>query len=324
MEKHANLRGRFAPTPSGRMHLGNLFVALLAWLDIRSLGGELILRIEDLDEERCRPEYSLKLEEDLKWLGLNWDCGWSPGDEAYLQSRRKDHYEKALAVLKGQGLLYPCYCNRRERLAVNAPHASDGSVLYTGRCRNLTELEQKELECLGRRAALRIKVPHEQVSIIDGNYGLISEWLDESCGDFILRRSDGVYAYQLAVVVDDAEMGVNRVVRGRDLLSSAPRQAWLFEKLGYMPPHYFHTPLLTDSIGRRLSKRERDLDMESLRSHTNPEKLIGFLAYTAGLIEKPEAVSARELIPEFSWEKISREDKIVGESLPQELIGKGC
>lgn len=320
MGNETSLRGRFAPTPSGRMHLGNLFAALLAWLDIRSMGGEVILRMEDLDEERCRPEYAQSLADDLLWLGLNWDDGWKPGDRRFLQSRRTAQYEHAVNVLQEQGLLYSCYCNRRERLTANAPHASDGAVIYSGRCRHLEEKERAELEGSGRRAALRIQVPHEQISVVDGNYGTYTEWLDESCGDFILRRSDGVYAYQLAVVVDDAEMGINRVVRGRDLLSSTPRQIWLFEKLGYKPPEYCHTPLLTDSIGRRLSKRERDLDMESLRRQTTPETLLGFLAHTAGLIDHPEAVSATELISEFSWERVSKQDKIVGECLPWESI----
>jgi glutamyl-tRNA synthetase len=302
------------------MHLGNLFAALLAWLDIRSLGGELLLRIEDLDEERCHPEYAQKVAEDLNWLGLTWDLGWKPGDQEFLQSRRKTYYEKALMTLQGQGLIYPCYCNRKERLSANAPHASDGSVLYLGQCRHLGESERVQLERSGRKAALRVKVPHVKVSVVDANYGAVTEWLDESCGDFILRRSDGVYAYQLAVVVDDAEMGINRVVRGRDLLPSTPRQVWLFQKLGYKPPAYYHTPLLTDSMGRRLSKRERDLDMESLRRHTTPEWLVGYLAYTAGLMDRLEAVSAHDLISVFSWERVFKEDRMIGESLPKKLM----
>lgn len=322
MGHHENLRGRFAPTPSGRMHLGNLFAALLAWLDIRSLGGEMLLRMEDLDQDRCRLEYAHILAEDLSWLGLNWDFGWKPGNAEFLQSKRTEQYEKALMVLQDQELIYPCYCNRKERLAANAPHASDGTVLYSGHCRAIGENERHKLESSGRRAALRVRVPHVKVSVMDGNYGCYAEWLDESCGDFILRRSDGVHAYQLAVVVDDAEMGVSRVVRGRDLLSSTPRQIWLFEKLGYSPPLYSHTPLLTDSIGRRLSKREQDLDMEALRKYTTPERVVGFLAYRAGIIDRMEAVSARDLVSEFSWGKVSNEDKTVGESIPLELLQK--
>lgn len=311
------VRGRFAPTPSGRMHLGNLFAALLCWLDIRAQGGELLLRMEDLDPDRCRPEYAALLAEDLGWLGLSWDLGWQPGDTAYQQSVRGDYYEAAFDRLREQGLLYPCYCNRRERLAANAPHASDGSTLYSGRCRNLTEAARRELEAAGRKPAWRIRVPHEEISFTDGNFGLCSEWLDEGCGDFILRRSDGVYAYQLAVVVDDGLMGVNRVVRGHDLLDSTPRQIWLMRLFGFEPPEYCHTPLLLGEPGRRLSKRERDLDMGVLRCQTTPEKLIGYLAYLGGLIDRPEAVSASELVTHFSWARVGREDRIAGDRLPE-------
>ena len=319
MKQHTKVRGRFAPTPSGRMHMGNLFAALLSWLDVRSIGGEMLLRMEDLDQERCRSEYVRQLAEDLLWLGLDWDLGWQSGNSEFLQSQRTCHYEMAFQSLREQGLLYPCYCNRKERLTANAPHTSDGSMLYHGRCRSLSENERMELERSGRKPAWRIQVPHTQVLLSDGNYGEYAEWLDEDCGDFILRRSDGIYAYQLAVVVDDGAMGVNRVVRGRDLLSSAPRQIWLFKQLGYTPPQYYHTPLLTDKIGRRLSKRDRDLDMGALQQHTSAEKLVGFLAYTAGLIERPEAVSARELIGEFSWDKIGSDDKMVESFLPKIL-----
>lgn len=311
------VRGRFAPTPSGRMHLGNLFAALLCWLDIRAQEGELLLRMEDLDPDRCRPEYAALLAEDLRWLGLSWDLGWQPGDTAYQQSVRGDYYGAAFDRLREQGLLYPCYCNRRERLAANAPHASDGSTLYSGRCRNLTEAARRELEAAGRKPAWRIRVPHEEISFTDGNFGPCSEWLDGGCGDFILRRSDGVYAYQLAVVVDDGLMGVNRVVRGHDLLDSTPRQIWLMRLLGFEPPEYCHTPLLLGEPGRRLSKRERDLDMGVLRCQTTPEKLIGYLAYLGGLIDRPEAVSASELAAHFSWARVGREDRIAGDRLPE-------
>jgi len=317
MEQCARVRGRFAPTPSGRMHLGNLFAALLCWLDVRSQGGDLLLRMEDLDQERCRPEYAEVLADDLRWLGLDWDFGWQGGDLTYLQSRRGEHYEAAFSRLEEQGLVYPCYCTRRERLAVNAPHLSDGSVRYDGRCRRRSAREIADFERQGRKPAFRISVPHRNISFTDGNYGSYCETLDKDCGDFILRRSDGVFAYQLAVVVDDALMGVNRVVRGRDLLSSTPRQLWLFERGGYPAPTYCHTPLLTDRLGRRLSKRERDLDMASLRAHTTPEKLVGLLAYTAGLLPCPLPITARELLAHFSWEKIGQEDKSVGEVLPE-------
>ena len=317
MSKARIIRGRFAPTPSGRMHLGNLFAALLTWLDIRAQGGELLLRMEDLDPDRCRPEYAVLLAEDLRWLGLSWDLGWQPGDTRYQQSARSGCYEAVFEKLREQGLLYPCYCNRRERMAANAPHASDGSTLYSGRCRSLTEAARRELEAAGRRPAWRIRVPHEKISFTDGNFGPYSEWLDEGCGDFILRRSDGVYAYQLAVVADDGLMGVSRVVRGRDLLESTPRQIWLMKRLGFDPPDYCHAPLLLGEPGRRLSKRERDLDMGVLKSRMTPEKLVGYLSYLGGLIDRPEAVRASDLVENFSWARVSTGDRLVGGHLPE-------
>lgn len=308
-------RARFAPTPSGRMHLGNLFAALLCFLDARARGAELILRMEDLDRERCRPEYAKLLADDLRWLGLSWDVGWEEGRRDFLQSERREYYEAALHALDEKGLIYPCYCKRRERLAANAPHLSDGSVRYEGRCRSLDAAQRLALEQEGRKPALRVCVPTEQVSFVDGNYGPYMENLKSECGDFILRRSDGVFAYQLAVVVDDALMGVTRVVRGHDLLSSTPRQLWLFSQLGFDCPSYCHTPLLLDSQGRRLSKRDRDLDMGALRSTTTKERLLGILAHLAGLLERPEAISAPELVPLFSWDKVGRADRVIGEDV---------
>lgn len=303
------VRGRFAPSPSGRMHMGNLFAALLAWLDVRSLGGEMLLRMEDLDPDRCRPEYTLQLADDLRWLGLDWDLGWQADKGEYCQSRRTECYREAFDKLAGEGLVYPCYCSRKELLAASAPHASDGARVYSGRCRGLSVAERAELARAGRKPAWRIAVPEEEISFVDGNFGLQSERLDRDCGDFILRRSDGVYAYQLAVTADDGAMGITRVVRGWDLLSSTPRQIWLMKQLGYEPPAYCHAPLLCSPDGRRLSKRDRDLDMGVLRQQTTPEKLTGLLAYTAGIIDRPEPVKPYDLIPEFSWEKVGKHDR---------------
>ncbi len=316
MAKTQKICGRFAPSPSGRMHLGNLFAALLAWLDVRSQKGDMLLRMEDLDPDRCRPEYALQLADDLSWFGLDWDFGWQPGEEAFLQSRRTEVYREAFEGLRDRGLLYPCYCNRKERLAASAPHAADGSILYEGRCRDLSQKERQAFEAAGRRPAWRIRVPEETVAFRDGSYGCYEENLAKDCGDFILRRADGVYAYQLAVVVDDGFMGVSRVVRGRDLLSSAPRQIWLAGLLGYKAPTYCHTPLLTDAQGRRLSKRDEDLDLGLLRQETTPEMLCGYLAHRAGLIDRWEPLKPRDLIQDFTWEKIGREDLVMESRLP--------
>ena len=304
------LRGRFAPSPSGRMHLGNLFSALLAWLSVRRAGGVMVLRMEDLDPDRCRPEYAEQLADDLRWLGLDWDEGWQKGGPhgPYLQSQRTEWYAAAFRALEEQGLLYPCYCTRAERLAASAPHRADGQVIYSGKCRYLTGEERAEL-ARTRRPAWRITVPDREVSFTDGLQGPYGENLLRDCGDFILRRSDGVYAYQLAVVVDDAAMGVTQVVRGSDLLDSTPRQIWLQEELGLPHPEYGHVPLLLAPDGRRLAKRDRDQELGELQSRYTASELVGRLAHLAGLIPEPAPVTPAELVPLFSWEKLPKEDR---------------
>jgi glutamyl-tRNA synthetase len=247
--------------------------------------------------------------EDLIWLGLTWDEGGVEPD--YCQSNRSAFYEEAFHKLEALGLTYPCYCTRAERLAASAPHRSDGTVVYSGRCAALTAAQRAAYEAAGRRSAMRVRVPDEDIVIWDGNLGRYEENIRRDCGDFILRRSDGVWAYQLAVVVDDALMGVTRVVRGSDLLSSAPRQTWLCRTLGYTPPEYCHVPLLLSPDGRRLSKRDGDLDMGSLRGRFTPEQLTGLLAHWAGLLDRPEPVRPAELVPGFSWEKVTKTDVTV-------------
>ena len=303
------VKGRFAPSPSGQMHLGNLMSALLAWLDVRSQNGTMVLRIEDLDPDRCTREKAKQVMDDLLWLGLDWDEGGL--EPEYMQSCRSEIYAAAFETLKARGLIYPCYCSRAERLAVSAPHRADGTVVYSGRCANLTEGERAAYEAAGRRPAWRVRVPDETVTVEDGHLGRYEENLLRDCGDFILRRSDGVWAYQLAVVVDDALMGVNHVVRGSDLLSSSPRQAWLHRQLGYEPPRLYHLPLLMDETGRRLSKRDADLDMGALRQRFSPEELTGWLAWQAGLLEKPENITPVQLISRFSWAKVPKNDIVV-------------
>ena len=299
--------GRFAPTPSGYLHLGNLFCSLIAWLAAKSRGGEIILRNEDLDVERSRPEYALQAQRDLDALGLFWDQGGDKGGphSPYGQSQRFDFYRVQLEKLEAQGRVYPCFCSRAQLHAASAPHASDGELLYNGACRDLTP-EQVAEKSRARSPALRLQVPEETIAFTDLHYGPQAQHLPTGCGDFILRRSDGVYAYQLAVSVDDALMGVTRVVRAQDLLSSAPRQKWLIETLGYTAPDYAHAPLLTAPDGRKLSKRDGDLNMEELRRRYTPEELTGRLAYLCGLIDRIESVSPRELIAQFDWAKVPR------------------
>lgn len=293
--------GRFAPSPSGRMHMGNLWSCLLAWLSARSAGGGMVLRLEDLDPDRCRQAYCDQVMRDLEWLGLDWD-----GSPVY-QSKRTELYRQAFQKLEQQGIIYPCFCTRAERLAASAPHRSDGIAVYDGRCGRLTAEEREKL-AQTRRPAWRVRVPGEEVSFTDLLQGSFSENLAQDCGDFILRRSDGVYAYQLAVVVDDADMGVTQVVRGSDLLSSAPRQIWLQDRLGLPHPEYGHLPLLLAPDGRRLAKRDRDLELGRLQEEFTASELVGRLAFAAGLTDRPDPLTPQELIPLFSWEKLPKED----------------
>lgn len=295
--------GRFAPSPSGRMHLGNVFSALMAWLSVRSAGGTMVLRIEDLDPDRCRPEYAEQLKDDLRWLRLDWDTEQTP------QSRRTEAYRERFERLREMGLVYPCYCSRGELHAASAPHASDGNVIYAGTCRNLTEEERAGKT---RRPAWRLIVPDEEFAFHDGLQGEYRENLARECGDFIIRRSDGVYAYQLAVVTDDAEAGVTQIVRGRDLLSSTPRQIYLQRLLGLPTPEYYHVPLLVAPDGRRLSKREHDLDMGALRERYTPEALLGCLAQLSGLRPTAEPVMAGELADGFSLNFAAKENITIG------------
>ena len=288
--------GRFAPTPSGRMHLGNVFAALIAWLSVRSRDGEMVLRMEDLDTQRTSAEFAEILRDDLRWLGFTWDRETPP------QSRRSAVYDKYFEILREKGLLYPCYCTRSQLHSVNAPHLSDGTYVYPGTCRNLTEGERAAFH---RAPAWRVVVPDRVWTVEDRIQGTYRCNLATECGDMVVRRADGVYVYQLAVTVDDGEAGVTEVVRGMDLLSSAPRQMYLQELFGFAHPEYAHVPMLLAPDGRRLSKRDRDLDLGILRQRLSREALLGVLAFAAGLIDQEISVSLKELTKEFSWKKLS-------------------
>ena len=288
--------GRFAPTPSGRMHLGNVFAALIAWLSVRSRDGEMVLRMEDLDTQRTSAEFAEILRDDLRWLGLTWDR------ETPAQSQRSAVYDKYFEILREKGLLYPCYCTRSQLHSVNAPHLSDGTYVYPGTCRNLTEGERAAFH---RAPAWRVVVPDRVWTVEDRIQGTYRCNLATECGDMVVRRADGVYVYQLAVTVDDGEAGVTEVVRGMDLLSSAPRQMYLQELFGFPHPEYAHVPMLLAPDGRRLSKRDRDLDLGILRQRITREELLGVLAFAAGLIDQEVSVSLKELTKEFSWKKLS-------------------
>lgn len=310
--------GRFAPSPSGRMHLGNLMTALLAWLSAKQSGGRIVLRIEDLDTERCLPQYARQIETDFRTLGLLWDEGGSTGgpNGPYFQSRRGALYAAALKKLEEQSLVYLCFCTRAQLHAASAPHREDGQTVYPGTCRDLTSAQaaarQRET---GRPPALRLRVPDREIAFTDGRMGSCRENLASACGDFLLRRSDGLWAYQLAAVVDDAAMGVTEVVRGSDLLSSTPRQLLLYELLELPAPRFIHGPLLLAPDGRRLSKRDRDLNLDVLLEHSTSEAIIGKLACLAGFHPSARPCTPKELLGAFSWDRVPAGDLTVPEGL---------
>ncbi len=293
--------GRFAPTPSGRLHLGNVLCAMVAYLSARSQGGRFLLRIEDLDVPRCPASLSRAAIDDLTALGFTWD------EEPLYQSQRSDIYRRALQYLTEQGHTYPCFCTRAQLHASIAPNLGDTVVVYPGTCRNLTEEEAAE-RAKTRTPAIRLRVPEEEITFTDRLYGVQKENLAQDCGDFILQRSDGLYGYQLAVVVDDALSGVTEVVRGRDILSATPRQIYLQRLLGYDTPAYLHIPLLMDGDGRRLAKRDRDMDMTALLKRFTPEEILGRLAYAAGLQQEIRPAALEALIPLYDPAKLPGED----------------
>lgn len=302
--------GRYAPSPSGRMHLGNLLCCLLAWLSAKSKGGQVLLRIEDLDAQRCPRVYADAIVDDLAWLGLAAD---GPRPPVY-QSERSAIYRQYYEKLAARGLTYPCFCSRSQLHAASAPHRSDGQVVYAGTCRGLTPAQAAE-KAKTKAPAWRVRVPDEEIAFVDGHLGPYAENLARDCGDFYLRRADGVFAYQLAVVVDDALMGVTEVVRGADLLSSTPRQLWLYRELGLTPPAFYHLPLLLDHQGRRLSKRDGDQSLEHLRARYAPEEIVGKLAFAAGLQAAPRPAAPSDLARTFDWAQVPKHDIFLPENL---------
>lgn len=307
MDITGNNTGRYAPSPSGVMHLGNLAACLLAWLDIRKLGGRLVFRMEDLDPERSSAEFAQNIASALMRLGLSWDEGYP--DTGYSQGERTALYEDVFGQLLKKDMLYPCYCSRSERLAASAPHPGEQRTDPGCKCRHFSAAQRRELEDAGRRPAWKIKVPDKTISFTDGHYGSFSENLAES-GDFIIKRSDGVFAYQLAVSFDDMDMGIDRVVRGRDLLSSTARQIWLISELGGTAPQYCHAPLLVTDGSRKLSKRFGDLNTDALLERYSPEELLGYIAGLLG-ISDGSAESADSLLERFSWDSVAKDDIII-------------
>ncbi|GAC1366380.1 MAG: tRNA glutamyl-Q(34) synthetase GluQRS [Ktedonobacteraceae bacterium] len=300
------MRGRYAPSPTGFLHLGNLRTALLAWLFARSAHGQFALRIEDLDQPRVRPEATLQMLDDLHWLGLDWDEGPDCGGPyaPYVQGERLELYQHYLQQLQENGFLYPCYCSRAEIMrAASAPQQdAEHGPCYPGTCRALTSAQRRRHEANGRRPSLRFRVPARRTirftDLLAGDY---TQHVQSAVGDFIVQRADGIFAYQFAVVVDDALMHINQVVRGIDLLSSTPRQILLYEALAFPIPTFAHVPLLLDERGQRLAKRQRSAGLAPLReAGKRPEEVVAALAASCGLARRDMPTSPNELARRYS------------------------
>ncbi|MGH0031806.1 MAG: glutamate--tRNA ligase family protein [Myxococcota bacterium] len=293
--------GRFAPSTTGPAHAGTLLAALLCWLDVRRRGGRLLLRLEDLDPERCRPEWAAGVVEALRWLGLDWDA-------EQRQSAQTAGHAAALDRLEAAGRLYPCACSRSEIRQV-ARRAPDGSHRYPGTCR------ERRLPAGGWRACdepLRVRLPEGRLEIDDEGGFPLSQDPAAEMGDPVVRRRDGSVAYQLAGVVDDAAGGVTRVVRGNDLAASTATQVALQRLLGLARPAYRHHLLLVDETGRKLGKSQDAVGVDALRAHyREAPRLLGTLAAAAGLRDRDEPARASELLADFRWSDVSRRDRVL-------------
>jgi len=314
--------GRFAPSPTGPLHVGSARTALAAWLSIRRQRGTFLWRVEDLDPPRAVPGSAAEALADLRWLGLDWDEGPDVGGPhpPYQQSERAAHYEAALERLAASGRLFPCRRSRRDLAAVaSAPHGASGLPPYPGAFRP-RHLPPDWYPAHAADAALRFRVDEGVVRFTDRVMGPLAESVAETVGDFVLKRRDGLYAYQLAVVVDDLAMGVTEVVRGADLLDSTARQILLIGALGETPPEYAHLPLVINASGEKLSKRDAGLSLAELRAAgVAPEALAGYLGYSLGLLPEPRAVPARALVECFAWEAVPPTPWRLPDSLERDL-----
>ena len=294
--------GRFAPSPTGPLHVGNLLTALLAWLFARSAGARFLVRVEDLDRSRVRPGIEEAQLADLRAIGLDWD------GPVVRQSERMDLYEEAVGRLDDDGLLYPCYCTRKEiRAAVSAPHGIAAADRYPGTCRELTAAERARREAAGRPPALRVRAEGVRVSFEDR----VSGHQEGETDDFVVRRNDGAPSYQLAVVVDDADQGIGEVVRGADLVDSTPRQILLARLLGLPVPRYAHVPLVLGPDGERLAKRHGAVTLGDCAAQGDgPEELVAWMARSLGLAEAGERPAVGDLLARFDPDRLPREPTV--------------
>lgn len=298
---HSPVVGRLAPSPTGLLHVGHARSFVLAWASARAQGGEVRLRLEDLDGSRVKPGMVEACLEDLRWLGLDWDGA------LLVQSERDGVLRAAANELLGRGLAYPCVCTRREvEAARSAPHAGEEGPAYPGTCRGLYATVEEARAASGREPALRVRAPEHAITIHDELHGEVTEDLRETVGDFPITSRDGQVAYQLAVVVDDAAQGVTEVLRGDDLLASTPRQAWLQELLGLPRPSWIHVPLVTDGAGQRLAKRHDALAIAAVReAGVAPERFVAWCARSAGLAVGSSA-TPREVTEAFGLGRLTR------------------
>lgn len=285
--------GRFAPSPTGRMHAGNIYASLLAWLIAKAQGGRIVLRIEDLDKDRSRDSFIAQVQRDYEMLGLTWDEG------PYFQHDKDEAYQHAFDVLADKCGVYPCFCSRADlKAAASAPHLGEKNV-YTGTCRFLTDAQRAE-KLKEKHPSYRVIVPDKVYAFDDAIQGSYSQNLMQQCGDFLIRRADALFAYQLAVIVDDAAQGINSVVRGYDLITSSPQQMFLLEQLGHAAPVYAHVPLFVNSQGKRLSKRDKDASLEQmLETYKSVPALLGHIAYVGKIIDEDVPATAEELLSSF-------------------------
>ena len=298
--------GRYAPSPSGPLHLGNLRTALLAWLFARSSDSAFFLRIEDLDPQRSRLEHEEAQLADLRAIGIDWD------GEPVRQSERTALYRDAVDLLRSQDRVYPCWCTRAEiQQAAQAPHGTLPEGAYPGTCRQLTSKQRAERErSAGRPPSLRLDSRVDSVEFPDRLHGTVQGRVD----DLLLQRWDGTFAYNLAVVVDDADQAIREVVRGDDLLASTPSQLVLGSLLGAPAPRYAHVPLVVGPDGRRLAKRHGAVTLaDRTAAGQDAAEMLSWMASTVGLAEPGERVTATGLIERFDPDRLSREATVLGD-----------